>query len=64
MWQQIIVAVLVLGAAAYVVKALWPKKAKGGACCDAGSAAPKHGAAAASVDTAKEKAPRPCDRGA
>ena len=53
MWQQIVVGVLVLGAAAYVVRKLWPKRrgSAGGACCDAGA------------NTAKEKAPRPCDRG-
>jgi hypothetical protein len=46
MWQLVIVGVLVLGAVAYVIRALWPKRG-GGACCDTG---------------AKEKAPRSCDR--
>jgi hypothetical protein len=36
-WQLVIVGVLVLGAAAYVIRALWPKRGGGGACCDAGA---------------------------
>jgi FeoB-associated Cys-rich membrane protein len=64
MWQQLIVGALVLAAAAYAVWALWPKKSRGGACCDAGSASAQRSAAPAAQDAAKEKAPRPCDRGA
>jgi hypothetical protein len=54
MWQQLIVGVLVLCAAAYVVRALWPKRRgkAGGSCCDAGT----------SSTSAKEKAPRSRDR--
>jgi hypothetical protein len=58
-WQQLVVGVLVLGAAAYAVWALWPKKSKGGACCDAGS-----GPVNVAGKAGKDKAPRPCDRGA
>lgn len=51
MWQYWVSGVLVAAAVAYAGWALWPKRSREGGC-------------GCSTPAAKEKAPRPCDRGA